>query len=81
MYDSWQLGNVLVLGCGHPTPAKTCNAHQLEAFQAYVLESPVPHFPLFFADGRAANVSEKHLICRKKDMTTPASAFPHRWMQ
>jgi hypothetical protein len=24
MYDSWQLGNVLNLGCGSPTPQKSC---------------------------------------------------------
>ena len=35
MYDSWQLGNVLKLGCGAPTPQKTCDVAQLAAFYRY----------------------------------------------
>lgn len=35
MYDSWQLGNVLSLGCGNPTPEKSCDAKQLQAFFDY----------------------------------------------
>ena len=34
-YDSWQLGHVLELGCGSPTPEKTCDAAQLNAFFGY----------------------------------------------
>ena len=32
MYDSWQLPSILWLKCGKPTPEKSCNAKQLEAF-------------------------------------------------
>ena len=35
MYDSWQMGNVLELGCGSPTPERTCSAPALAAFYAY----------------------------------------------
>ena len=34
-YDSWQLNNVLQLGCGSPTPETTCGAARLQAFFAY----------------------------------------------
>ena len=34
-YDSWQLNNVLQLGCGSPTPETTCDAARLQAFFAY----------------------------------------------
>ena len=35
MYDSWQLPSILWLGCGKPTPEKSCNAAQLAAFMEY----------------------------------------------
>lgn len=36
MYDSWQLGNILKLGCGNPTPQKSCKTQsQLDAFAQY----------------------------------------------
>eukprot|EP00928_Gymnodinium_smaydae_P045833 TRINITY_DN30507_c0_g1_i1.p1 TRINITY_DN30507_c0_g1~~TRINITY_DN30507_c0_g1_i1.p1 ORF type:complete len:419 (-),score=38.08 TRINITY_DN30507_c0_g1_i1:94-1314(-) len=35
MYDSWQINNILLLGCGNPTPEDTCDRLQLDAFFEY----------------------------------------------
>ena len=35
MYDSWQVNNILELGCGNPTPEQSCDNNQLAAFFAY----------------------------------------------
>ena len=49
MYDSWQMGNVLDLGCGRPTPEKTCSTAALAAFFEYATypapTERAPHFP------------------------------------
>jgi hypothetical protein len=52
MYDSWQLPSILWLGCGQPTPEKSCNPKQLQAFLEYGQAMNLTLLPLAEKPGR-----------------------------
>lgn len=64
MYDSWQLGNVLQLPCGHPTPEKTCNADELAGFLDYGKTMNATITSVVQGQGRGAFVSACIVHCQ-----------------
>jgi len=64
LYDSWQMDNILQLGCGNPTPQETCDPEQMDAFYAYGRAMKATISPLVVWKNRGAFASACLVHCQ-----------------